>query len=205
MAWGIAVSALAATLFAMILKQRVSNWAADRGSRAAGQFGTAQAVLVLGVLQDRHRSRGQELWACFVDFKKSYDTVPRQRLWEKLQVLGVGGTWPQAVQALNADVPMSVRTTDGLPPCFQARLGLPVLGEGSRLAPLLLYAHDMVLLATSAAGLQRQLNLLQCYCRQWGLTLNIVKTKLLLLSGQETQEVGPTFGGQPLEAATSFK
>ena len=53
--------------------------------------------------------------------------------------------------------------------------------------PPLLYADDMVLLATSAAGLQRQLNLLQQYCRQWGLTVNIDKTKLMLLGGPSTR------------------
>ena len=79
--------------------------------------------------------------------------------------------------------------------------------------PPLLYADDMALLATSAAGLQRQLDLLQRYCQQWGLTVNTVKTKLLLMSGKHTQpaaqqaaeEAGLTFDGQPLAAVTSFK
>ena len=192
------------------------------------------------------RTNGQQLWACFVDFKKAYDTVPRSRLWSKLRERGLGGSWLRAVQALYADVPMSVRTADGLSPCFQAQLGLkqgcplsptlfglyiddfeaevraaaqrgeeldlPVLGSGGA-APPLLYADDMVLLATSADGLQRQLNLLQRYCQQWGLTVITVKTKLLLLSGQRTQQAaqqaaeqaGLTFAEQPLEAVTSFK
>ena len=72
------------------------------------------------------------------------------------------------------------------------------------MVPPLLYADDMVLLATSAAGLQRQLDLLQQYCRQWGLTVNIDKTKLMLLSGRRTQHAaqqtadaaGLTFAGQ---------
>ena len=87
------------------------------------------------------------------------------------------------------------------------------LGSGGAAVPPLLYADDMVLLATSAAGLQRQLNLLQQYCRQWGLTVNIDKTKLMLLSGRRTQHAaqqtaeaaGLTFAGQQLAAVTSFK
>ena len=79
--------------------------------------------------------------------------------------------------------------------------------------PPLLYADDMVLLATSAEGLQRQLDLLQQFCQQWGLTVNTVKTKLMLLSGQRTQQAakqtaeaaGLSFGGQQLESFTSFK
>ncbi len=48
-------------------------------------------------------------------------------------------------------------------------------------------AH-MALLATSA-GLQARLGLLQQYCERWGLTVNKVKTKLLLLSGARTQQL----------------
>ena len=94
------------------------------------------------------------------------------------------------------------------------QLDLPsFLGSGGAAVPPLLYADDMVLLATSASGLQRQLNLLQQYCRQWGLTVNIDKTKLMLLSGRRTQHAaqqtaeaaGLTFAGQQLAAVTSFK
>jgi hypothetical protein len=250
---GIAVGSLAAKLFAMILERRVSDWAEVSGNRAAGQFGfrrrrsTAQAALVLRSLQDQHRASGQQLWACFVDFRKAYDCVPRQQLWAKLAARGLSGSWLRAVQALYADVPMSVRTAGGLSPCFQARLGLkqgcpasptlfglyiddfeaavlaaaqrgqqldlPAMLGSSGLLPPLLYADDMVLLATSAEGLQAQLDLLQQYCQQWGLTVNTVKTKLMLLSGchkeqaalQTAQQAGISFGGQRLEAVSSFK
>ena len=92
------------------------------------------------------------------------------------------------------------------------QLDLPsFLGSGGAAVPPLLFADDMVLLATSAAGLQRQLNLLQQYCRQWGLTVYIDKTKLMLLSGRRTQHAaqqtaeaaGLTFAGQQLAAAGS--
>jgi len=93
------------------------------------------------------------------------------------------------------------------------RLELPSLAGSNSVVPPLLYADDMALLATSAAGLRRQLALLQQYCQQWGLTVNTVKTKLMLLSGERTpaqaQQVAAaaqlSFGGQPLEAVTSFK
>ena len=92
-----------------------------------------------------------------------------------------------------------------------AQLDLPVLG-GEAMPPLL-YADDMALLATSAAGLQAQLRLLEQYCERWGLTVNTVKTKLMLLSGARTQQqalaaaqqAGFSFGGAALEAVHSFK
>jgi hypothetical protein len=54
----------------------------------------------------------------------AYDTVPRAQLWEKLHAAGLGGEWLRAVQALYADVPMAVRTADGVSAPFQARIGL---------------------------------------------------------------------------------
>ena len=200
---------------------------------------------------DLHRHRQLIVQASqihFVDFKQAYDRVPREQLWQKLAARGVDTAWLAAAQALYSNVPMSVRTSAGLSPCFQAVTGLKqgcplsptlfglyiddleeelmaaarrgeqldlpsFLGSGGAAVPPLLYADDMVLLATSAVGLQRQLNLLQQYCRQWGLTVNIDKTKLMLLSGRRTQHAaqqtaeaaGLTFAGQQLAAVTSFK
>lgn len=47
---------------------------------------------------------------------------------------------------------------------------------------LLLYADDLVLLTTGAAGLQVQLVVLETFCQRLGLTLNLVKTKVMLLA-----------------------
>ena len=92
------------------------------------------------------------------------------------------------------------------------RPDLPVLLGSSSPVPPVLYADDMVLLATSAAGLQRQLDVLQQYCQRWGLTVNLVKTKLMLLSGARTQQsaqqtaeaAGLRFAGQPPAAVASL-
>jgi hypothetical protein len=54
---------------------------------------------------------------------------------------------------------------------------------------------------------------LQQYCQRWGLTVNLVKTELMLLSGALTQQAaqqtaeaaGLRFGGQPLAVVVSFK
>ena len=175
-------------------------------------------MLVLRTLQDQHRSDGKQLFAAWVDLRKAYDTVPRQLLWQKLAARGLGGNWLRSVQTLYTSVPMSVRTADGLSPCFQAtnglkqgcplsptlfglyivetevleaeagsgQLDLPHLGCGGTIPPLL-YADDMALLATSAAGLQRQLDLLHTYCQRWGLTVNTGKTKVQLLSGAHNE------------------
>ena len=57
---------------------------------------------------------------------------------------------------------------------------------------LLLYADDMVLLAETPADLQRALNGLSEYCKKWGLTVNVDKTKVLIFSKGKTRNI-PAF------------
>ena len=79
--------------------------------------------------------------------------------------------------------------------------------------PPLLYADDMALLATSAAGLQQQLQLLAAYCAERGLTVNLAKTKAMLLSGAATAEEALqrvaraqlTYDGQRVQGTAEFK
>ena len=91
------------------------------------------------------------------------------------------------------------------------QLDLPDLA-GQPMPPLL-YADDMALLATTAAGLQHQLRLLEAYCAEQGLTVNLGKTKVMLLSGEEqeakalarVQRAHLTYAGQRVEGTTDFK
>ena len=92
-----------------------------------------------------------------------------------------------------------------------AALDLPLL-VGS-IVPPLLYADDMALLATSAAGLQRQLRILEQYSAERGLTVNLAKTEVMLLAGADSEEgalrtvrrAQLTFGGKRLEGTIQFK
>ncbi len=91
------------------------------------------------------------------------------------------------------------------------QLDLPQLA-GQQMPPLL-YADDMALLATSAAGLQRQLQLLETYCAERGLEVNLEKTKAMLLAGadgedsalQLVQRAQLTYAGQHVKGTTEFK
>ena len=47
------------------------------------------------------------------------------------------------------------------------------------LIPLLLYADDLIIVSTTAAGLQRQLDALQQFCHHRQLSVNLAKTKLV--------------------------
>ena len=212
---GIAVGSLLAKLYASMLNDRLMEWTERYGLRARGQAGfrkdhrTTDQVFVLRTLIERARADTQPLYVCYVDFKKAYDTIPRDLLWHKLQRIGVHGDFLRAVQALYAEVPMGVQFADGMSPTFDSLLGVkqgcplsPTLfgifiddfqaeleagSAGFALptlsgvqTPALFYADDLALVSTTVAGLQAQLDLLQAYSKRWRLTVNVKKTKVVV-------------------------
>lgn len=47
---------------------------------------------------------------------------------------------------------------------------------------LLLFSDDLGILALSKQGFQDKINLLQKYCKDWGLKLNLKKTKIIIFN-----------------------
>ena len=238
---GIAVGSLLSKLYATLLDSRLSAWAERHGLRASGQAGfrktyrTSDQVLLLRTLIERARCDSLPLYVCFVDFKKAYDTVPRDLLWQKLQRLGVSGWFLSAVQALYAEVPMAVKVNGGVTSVFHSLQGLK---QGCPLSPLLFglfiddfqtvvlanaaaldlptlagrpmpppfYADDCALVSTSCSGAQKQLDLLKVYCGQWGLTVNVAKTKAVDFSAPTVGHPSPqlTYESAEIETLRSF-
>ena len=212
---GIAVGTVLAKMYATLLNSRLSRWAEANDLRTAGQAGfredhrCSDNLLVLRTVIEQQRMLKAPLYTCFVDFKKAYDSVPRDLLWTKLERLGVHGWFLDGIKALYADVPMAVKTAQGLSASFQSVMGVK---QGCPLSPTLfglylddledamrakqqlldspaldgvtllalLYADDLALVSTSMAGLQAQLDVLRDYADRWGLTVNVDKTKAVI-------------------------
>ena len=73
--------------------------------------------------------------------------------------------------------------------------------------PVLLYADDLAMVATSPEGLQAQLDLLHAYAAKWKLTVNIDKTKAVIFRQSSTNQVypPPIYNGASIELVESFK
>ncbi|KAI3427285.1 hypothetical protein D9Q98_007216 [Chlorella vulgaris] len=221
-------------LYALAINTRLNTWLETQGLRARGQAGfrqgyrTVDNCFILRALAERARSRGVKLYLCAVDFEKAFDSVDRPLLWAALQRAGIGGTMLQAIQAMYADVPVCVRTEEGLSGCFQSVLGvkqgcplspllfgiflddfeghIQQLGDAAalpqlagRTVPPLLFADDMFLLSSSASGLQAQLHALQDYCNAKKLTVNAKKTQVMIM------RPGGGSGNGKLAAGESFE
>ena len=137
-----------AKMYATLLNSRLTKWAEANDLRAAGQAGFRQDhrcsdhLLVLRTVIEQQRIVKAPLYTCFVDFKKAYDTVPRDLLWTKLQRLGVHGWFLDGIKALYAEVLMAVKTAQGLTCTFDSVMGVK---QGCPLSPTLfgLYLDDL--------------------------------------------------------------
>ncbi|CAM9863416.1 unnamed protein product, partial [Heterosigma akashiwo] len=62
---------------------------------------------------------------------------------------------------------------------------------GDLIVYILLYADDVVLLASSRQELQVLLNILQDFCDKSGMSVNLKKSKIVLFKGSAAGNVGP--------------
>ncbi|MCO5570021.1 hypothetical protein L7F22_023735 [Adiantum nelumboides] len=206
-----------AKIYGSILERELSVWAERNGHRARGQagfrqgFSTLDHILTLRAFIEERRAQGdrRRLYCCFVDFSKAFDSVPRFRLMQRLQDIGVPEAIRWGIYALYESVTGRVRAPGGLSDAIESTIGVkqgcplsPTLfgiyidelseyvdtygDAGSSLAgvmiPLLLYADHVVLISDSPEGLQRQLDALQRFCADRDLTVNLGKTKVMVFS-----------------------
>jgi hypothetical protein len=175
----------------------------------------------------------KQLYACFVDARKAFDTVDRTLLWSQLIKCGIGGHMLRAVQSLYSGFECAVRVNNHLGSWFQAKSGVkqgcllsPLLfdiyinslGEaieatlkgvkiGDQTIPILLYADDVVLLSDNAYDLQYMLDVLHDWCTKWRMTINADKTSVMIFQNNNSPlgNINFTFGNTQLEIVKSYK
>jgi hypothetical protein len=92
-------------LYASVIDSRLVGYLELEGLRSDAQTGfrpglsTLHNILTLQHFIDRS-SATQPVHCCFLDLSKAYDRVPRTWLWEVLRLLGVGGSFSQAIRSL---------------------------------------------------------------------------------------------------------
>lgn len=191
--------------------------AEQNGWRAEGQAGfrpkksTVDQVFILRHLIESTQLGGgnQELFCCFVDFRKAYDSVRRDLLLKRLAELGVHGSMLRTLASMYWSAPLVPKLGDKLGQSIDSTCGVK---QGDPLSPLLfglfidelegfmkdqvgvaagvqlgllrlyllLYADDLVLLSRSREGLQQQLQALEAFCGAKGMEVNLSKTEAVV-------------------------
>ena len=150
----------------------------------------------------------EKIYACFVDFKKAFESVWHDGLLFKLLQINVGGCFFNLIKSLYSNSTCSIRIgqnqtgpfsyargvrqgsilslllfnlfINDVPFSFEKILSDPfVLPNGAKLNSLL-YADDLVILSRSKIGLQNCLNTLSSYCSTRLLSINSQKTKVMI-------------------------
>ncbi len=119
---GITVGPILAKLFAMILDKRLNECAEQHGLRAKGQAGfckdycTANQLFILRTLIEHNKAKKKPLYFYFVDFKKVFDIMLCEVLWQVLASLRVEGHFLWCLQMMYAKDTIHIITQVGVSP-----------------------------------------------------------------------------------------
>ena len=168
---------------------------------------TEQIFILSEVIKLRKKN---PTFTMFIDVKKAFDGVFRDGLWIRLWEAGVRGKIWRVIKQLYSDVESSVKTGAGYTEWFKLHngvrqgcplsptlynifidglvrklksLGLGVQVDGNGRLCCLLYADDIVLIASSQADMEALYAAVEEYGHKWRFELNYRKTMTVEFSG----------------------
>jgi endonuclease/exonuclease/phosphatase family metal-dependent hydrolase len=182
-------------------------------------------------------NRRSSLYTCYVDFRKAYDSLHRDLLVQRLARAGLHGHVLSSIASMYLNAPLRARAGSLLSAPFQSTSGVrqgdplspllfgmfidevehwlrehaPEAGVmlGQRKLQDLLYADDIVLLASSPSQLQQLLDALHAFCQDRGMTVNLSKTEIVVYASQRRRraasEASWFYGGQQVPQSDTFK
>jgi len=234
---GISFQNAIAKIFTYILHERLVAWV-DRNSLLsefqAGfrkGYSTVDNIFCLNSISQHYLLKKKKLYALFVDFKAAFDSIVTYTLFYKLSNIGISSKMLAIIQSLYANNFALVWDGETTSEPFATETGVK---QGCLLSPLLfalflddlvtflpngitcfgveikvlMYADDIVILAETPSALQRMINKLGEYCKDWGLTVNTNKTKVLIFrraKGRYRNDEKWHLNGLELEKVKQYK
>ena len=192
---------------------------------------TNDHILTLSTIVSKYKKRGAPIYAVFVDFKKAFDSVCREALFLKLAKLGITGKVFNTLKHMYTNSTGQIKLAGHISNKFDINKGTE---QGHPISPdlfkiyikdlsddldtpncpmlldqiisHLLWADDLILLALDPRTLQHQLDHLNQFCEEWGLEINVSKTKLMVFHEHLLSHATPSFniGGIRLTQVVSY-
>ena len=243
---GISLISCLGKLYLSMWTQRITDHLEPQLAEEQGGFrahrSTIDQIFVFNEALLRRRRAGRTTYCFFIDFRKAFDTVWHQGLWRRLWEMGVRGKAWRIIRSLYSELQSAV-LVEGEPsravPLLQGvRQGCPLspilfscyinnlvcrlkekgygVDIGDRNLCSLLYADDVVLMTDSADELQAMIDIVDNYCKEWRLSLNLGKSKVMVVApngavcakGDQAEEAELpefTFRGSPVEIVDQYK
>ena len=217
---GISLLSVTSKLFTSIINNRLYSWMENNMKICEEQagfrrhFSTIDHIYTLYSMVN-NRLYGQKkgkLYVAFIDFKKAFDTVNRDVLWDSMKEEGISTKMIRMIKGIYSTVIATVRFGNSYSEFITCPLGVK---QGCLLSPLLfsilinkvarkiaekgragyqfitggreifslLFADDIVLISLTPSGLQNQLNNLKSESEKLGLEVNLSKSKAIVFRG----------------------
>ena len=193
---------------------------------------TVDCIFIIHGLIELLLAQGKKLYCCFIDYEKAFDYLDRAAMWAKMIKMGSSSKCIRLLKNMYSKIKLGVRG-DNEDRFFTSHLGLlqgestsPILfslfvndleGElandtiGSRVQDIIIklikFADDMAVFSETREGLQTALDNLNQYCKKWGISVNIPKTKIVVFrkGGRLCANDKWQFNGTFLEVVSVFK
>ena len=190
---------------------------------------TYDHVLTLSTIVSKYKRLKKPVYAVFVDFRKAFDSVCREALFLKLASQGICGKIFETLKHMYANSTGQIKLSGHISNKFSidkgTEQGHPLSPDFFKLyindlSPLLehtncptlmeqivshlLWADDLILLALDPATLQNQLNSLSQFCTDWGVEINMSKTKLIAFNSNKSDTFSLKLCNKHIQGADSY-
>ena len=212
---GIALISCLAKLFYAILNNRLMDFCLQHQILSPTQLGfmagnrTSDAHIILhNLINEYCHKKKSRIYGCFVDFSKAFDSIPRDRMFQKLLDIGVTGKFYDIIKYIYEGDEVCIKIDDLITPAIKTVMGVR---QGCVLSPLLfniymadfpralsadigvnlsdeykinciLWADDIILLSETEGGLNKLLDELKKYSDVNELKVNTDKTKCMIFN-----------------------
>ena len=188
---------------------------------------------ILNGIIEKHRALNKPLYICYIDFKSAFDFVNRHALLFKLLNRGVKGKMLRILKSMFSKSKSRVKWNNSYSDTFENLYGVL---QGGVISPTLfnvfledlpdyldltcgvsmnnivitylLHADDLILISETPEGLQRLIDGLHEFCKQWHMIVNLMKTNVCVFNRKASKLAKqPKFfyNGQEIDYCTKYK